>query len=50
MGRPNIRYTFRKNGEYGHHAEEFVCRLEDYIESFRPVEELPPDPERLRDH
>ena len=38
MGQRNIRYTLRKEGGYAPHAEEFVRRLEDYIEGFRPAE------------
>ena len=44
MGQSNIRYTFLENGEYDHHAEEFVRRLEDYIEGVRPVDEPAPMP------
>ena len=39
MGQYNIRYTLDEDGEYDHHAEDFVRRLEDYIEGFGPVEE-----------
>ena len=39
MGQHNIRYTLDRNGEYGHQAEDFVRRLEDYIEGLGPVEE-----------
>ena len=36
MGR-NIRYTFREDGEYERHAEEFVRDLQRYIEGVAPV-------------
>ena len=39
MGQSNTRYTFLENGEYDHHAEEFVRRFEDYIEGFGAAEE-----------
>ena len=44
MGQPNIRYTLHENGGYADHAEEFVRRLEDYIEGSKPVEEPAPMP------
>ena len=37
MGQQNIRYTLRENGEYDHHAEEFVLELQQYIEGVTPV-------------
>ena len=38
MGRHNTRYTLLEDGGYDHHAEEFIRRLEEYIEGFRPAE------------
>ena len=39
MGKHNIRYTLDKKGENDPLAEDFVRRLEDYIEGFGPEEE-----------
>ena len=41
MGQSNTRYTFRENGEYDHHAEEFVRELQKYIEGVTPVVDEP---------
>ena len=41
MGRPNIRYLFLENGEYDHHAEEFVRELRRYIEGVAPAVDEP---------
>ena len=41
MGQSNTRYTFRENGEYDHHAEEFVRELQEYIEGVTPVVDEP---------
>ena len=41
MGQSNTRYTFLENGEYDHHAEEFVRELQNFIEGVAPVVDEP---------
>ena len=41
MGQSNTRYMFLENGEYDHHAEEFVRELQNFIEGVAPVVDEP---------